>query len=67
MASAEANNLAAEQTDKLSWDKAGFAPKERTFSTKHEERTFLKESLAAGYRLFAKYGFDEGVGSAPHP
>lgn len=28
---------------------------------KHKEREYLKGRLAMGYRLFAKWGFDEGV------
>lgn len=31
------------------------------FATPAEERRHRKERLAAGFRLFAKYGFDEGV------
>lgn len=30
---------------------------------KLEERQTLKERLAAAFRIFAKYGFDEGVGA----
>ncbi|RPA90160.1 arad-like aldolase/epimerase [Choiromyces venosus 120613-1] len=29
--------------------------------SKEDERQYLKERLAAGFRVFAKYGFDEGV------
>jgi len=31
------------------------------FETKEEEREFLKGRLAAAFRIFGKYGFDEGV------
>src|SRR2546429_2093411 len=31
------------------------------FEDKHEERKYLKERLAAAFRIFGKYGFDEGV------
>ncbi|PUU78253.1 class II aldolase/adducin N-terminal [Tuber borchii] len=30
------------------------------FESKEAERQYLKERLAAGFRIFAKYGFDEG-------
>ena len=32
-----------------------------TFATFEEERRHRKERLAAGFRLFSKFGFDEGV------
>ena len=32
------------------------------FASKEAERQYLKERLAAGFRIFAKYGFDEGPG-----
>ncbi|WP_251551853.1 class II aldolase/adducin family protein [Neobacillus muris] len=31
------------------------------FSTVEEERLHLKQKLAAAFRLFSKFGFDEGV------
>lgn len=31
------------------------------FDDRHEERDFLKGRLAAAFRIFGKYGFDEGV------
>ena len=40
-------------------------PKPPKFSDKLAERQFLKERLAAALRIFAKNGFDEGVGSFP--
>lgn len=36
-------------------------PQPPIFSTVAEERQHRKERLAAGFRLFAKFGFDEGV------
>jgi ribulose-5-phosphate 4-epimerase/fuculose-1-phosphate aldolase len=36
-------------------------PKPPTFATLEEERRHRKERLAAAFRLFAKFGFDEGV------
>ena len=36
-------------------------PQPPVFSTVAEERQHRKERLAAGFRLFAKFGFDEGV------
>lgn len=32
-----------------------------TFEDKYEERKYLKGRLAAAFRIFGKYGFDEGV------
>ena len=32
-----------------------------TFEDKYEEREYLKGRLAAAFRIFGKYGFDEGV------
>jgi ribulose-5-phosphate 4-epimerase/fuculose-1-phosphate aldolase len=32
-----------------------------TFTDKHAERDYLKGRLAAAFRIFGKYGFDEGV------
>ncbi|KAF2233084.1 class II aldolase/adducin domain-containing protein [Viridothelium virens] len=31
------------------------------FDNKYEERVYLKERLAAAFRIFGKFGFDEGV------
>jgi hypothetical protein len=31
------------------------------FTDKYEERDYLKGRLAAAFRVFGKYGFDEGV------
>ncbi|EXJ93264.1 hypothetical protein A1O1_01656 [Capronia coronata CBS 617.96] len=36
-------------------------PKPPVFDDKYEEREYLKGRLAATFRLFAKYGFDDGV------
>src|SRR3954463_2624153 len=32
-----------------------------TFATKEEERRHRKQRLAAAFRLFARFGYDEGV------
>lgn len=34
------------------------------YTDKLHERQVLKERLAAAFRIFAKYGFDEGVGAS---
>jgi hypothetical protein len=34
------------------------------FEDKYEEREYLKGRLAAAFRIFGKYGFDEGVAGA---
>ncbi|GAD98132.1 class II aldolase/adducin domain protein [Paecilomyces variotii No. 5] len=36
-------------------------PSPPVFEDKHEEREYLKGRLAAAFRIFGKYGFDEGV------
>lgn len=36
-------------------------PKPPTFDDPHEERKYLKQRLAAAFRIFGKYGYDEGV------
>jgi len=36
-------------------------PRPPTFKNPHEERDYLKGRLAAAFRIFGKYGFDEGV------
>lgn len=36
-------------------------PRPPTFTDKHEEREYQKGRLAAAFRIFGKYGFDEGV------
>lgn len=36
-------------------------PKPPKFETKEEEQWYLKQTLAAAFRIFGKYGFDEGV------
>lgn len=36
-------------------------PRPPTFEDLHAERKYLKERLAAAFRIFGKYGFDEGV------
>ncbi|PIA99019.1 Decarboxylase NovR [Cercospora beticola] len=39
----------------------GEFPYPPTFDDKHEEREYLKGRLAAAFRIFGKYGYDEGV------
>lgn len=36
-------------------------PSPPEFTDKYEEREYLKGRLAAAFRIFGKYGFDEGV------
>src|SRR5271155_129597 len=36
-------------------------PRPPVFANAAEERTYRKQRLAAGFRLFSKFGFDEGV------
>jgi hypothetical protein len=36
-------------------------PKAPKFEDKYKEREYLKGRLAAAFRIFGKYGFDEGV------
>jgi hypothetical protein len=36
-------------------------PRPATFDDPLEERDYLKGRLAAAFRIFGKYGFDEGV------
>jgi len=36
-------------------------PRPPTFDDKYKEREYLKGRLAAAFRIFGKYGFDEGV------
>jgi hypothetical protein len=36
-------------------------PRPPVFEDKYKERDFLKGRLAAAFRIFGKYGFDEGV------
>jgi ribulose-5-phosphate 4-epimerase/fuculose-1-phosphate aldolase len=36
-------------------------PAKPSFDTVEEERRYRKERLAAGFRLFSRFGFDEGV------
>lgn len=41
-------------------EKGGF-PQPLKFEDKYEEREYLKGRLAAAFRIFAKYGLNEGV------
>jgi hypothetical protein len=36
-------------------------PQKPTFDDPHDERAYLKGRLAAAFRIFGKFGFDEGV------
>ena len=36
-------------------------PQPKTFSNVQEERVHRKQMLAAAFRLFSRFGFDEGV------
>ena len=36
-------------------------PSPPQFDDKHKERAYMKGRLAAAFRIFGKYGFDEGV------
>jgi ribulose-5-phosphate 4-epimerase/fuculose-1-phosphate aldolase len=54
---ADANNVST-RSDK---DFPRGIPPPRTFSDPLEHRAFLKFRLAQAYRIFAKYGYDEGV------
>jgi ribulose-5-phosphate 4-epimerase/fuculose-1-phosphate aldolase len=36
-------------------------PKSMKFDSLDDERTYRKQRLAAGFRLFSKFGFDEGI------
>ena len=36
-------------------------PSDMKFESPEQERTYRKQRLAAGFRLFSKFGFDEGV------
>jgi len=36
-------------------------PQPPTFSTPEEERLHRKQRLAAAFRLFSRFGFDEGI------
>ena len=36
-------------------------PKPPVFDDKYKEREYLKGRLAAAFRIFGKYGYDEGV------
>jgi ribulose-5-phosphate 4-epimerase/fuculose-1-phosphate aldolase len=38
-----------------------YFPKQPTFDSPEDERLHRKQRLAAGFRLFAKFGFEEGV------
>ena len=41
-------------------------PKPPTFESVEDERLHRQQRLASAFRLFARYGFDEGIGRAHH-
>lgn len=60
--------MQAPQSQEAGADKAKVKmqmPAMPTFTDKMEERHYLKGRLAAAFRIFGKYGFDEGKRSAP--
>lgn len=50
----------ANGSEKAAMDFSNF-PQPPKFDDKKEEREYLKGRLAAAFRIFAKFGFDEGV------
>jgi len=48
-------------TKKIAEGKQMSFPRPPKFTDKYEERDYLKGRLAAAFRVFGKYGFDEGV------
>src|ERR1700682_3746916 len=50
--------MATTETDTVLGQFADYLPK---FDTVEDERLHRKQRLAAGFRLFGKFGFDEGV------
>src|SRR5260370_28979877 len=52
------SRMATTETDMALGQFADYLP---TFATVEEERLHRKQRLAAGFRLFGKFGFDEGV------
>src|ERR1700722_12140652 len=50
--------MATTETDMPLRKFADYLPK---FATVEDERLYRKQRLAAGFRLFGKFGFDEGV------
>lgn len=53
---AESSQAAGAETAKVRMH----MPTMPTFETKLEEREYLKGRLAAAFRIFGKYGYDEG-------
>lgn len=47
--------------DQTMKDNPRLIPRPATFDDPLEERDYLKGRLAAAFRIFGKYGFDEGV------
>ena len=42
-------------------------PPDMVFTSPEEERLYRKQRLAAGFRLFSKFGFDEGSPATSPP
>jgi len=49
------------KTGAIGLDKAKNIPMPPTFTDKQQERAYLKSRLAAAFRLFALYGYDDGL------
>jgi len=56
------NNNGKKEEDDLTVMKTSLGmPRPKTFEDPLEEREYLKKKLAIAFRIFAKFGFDEGV------
>jgi hypothetical protein len=53
----ESSQAAGAQNAKVKMD----MPSQPVFADKMQEREFLKGRLAAAFRIFGKYGYDEGM------
>jgi hypothetical protein len=55
--------LLADQSPTVTLNRKGQTPWPRppSFDDKHKERQYLKERLALAFRIFGKFGYDEGV------
>jgi hypothetical protein len=60
MAPVATNDLPAPNLDIF---KAGLSTirRPKVFEDKYQQRQYLKERLALAFRIFAEYGYDEGV------
>lgn len=50
-----------EEEAKASGNASFIVPSIQQFDNFHTQRVHMKQKLAAGFRLLAKYGWDEGV------